>query len=462
MRTVEANKHLTVLTAPHFVIFILFLQHSFNIVTTLRERYIFPTFGAQSIYNMKRLIFLFTLFLSLIGLNAQTYTIQTVPNPKNIDHGYVSNPDGILSMQTVHKLNQELYALEKKSEVQTAIVAIQSIGQTDYTEFAYQLASYWGIGKADKSTGLLLLLVLDQRAVRIEVGNGLEGLLPDAICERILQDYIFPAFKAGDYDSGFLAATQYISQRLTLESALEELLLKREYAPQRTGLNLLLAYLILAFLVLLVMDIVAYKLFNGRKKSPNNIQYQRVVPYIRICQITACMFPLPMYFWYIYIKRQHQKLRQRPIKCPECGAIMQLLNEQEEDRLLSASQQTEEKIHSIDYDVWECKSCLNHIILPYESMNTKYQTCPYCHTHSYGLYSDVVRVQATQFHPGKREKTYLCKYCGKTDIRTFTIPQLPIVVTGGGGRGSFGGGGGFSGGSWGGGGFSGGGAGGNF
>ena len=140
---------------------------------------------------------------------------------------------------------------------------------------------------------------------------------------------------------------------------------------------------------------------------------------------------------------------------------MQLLNEQEEDRLLSASQQTEEKIHSIDYDVWECKSCLNHIILPYESMNTKYQTCPYCHTHSYGLYSDVVRVQATQFHPGKREKTYLCKHCGKTDVSTYTIPQLPIVVSSGGNRGGFGGGG-FSGGSWGGGGFSGGGAGGNF
>ncbi len=410
---------------------------------------------------MKHLSILLALFLSLGYLKAQTYSIETVPNPKDFNHGYVSNPDGILSAETVNELNQQLYLLEKKSEVQTAIVAIQSIGNADYTEFAYQLASYWGIGKADKSTGLLLLLVLDERAVRIEVGNGLEGLLPDAVCERILQDNMFPAFKAGDYNSGFLAATQYITQRLTQESALEELLLKREYAPQRTGLNLLLAYLILAFLVLLVMDIVAYHLFNGRKNSPNNIQYQRVIPYIRICQITMCMFPLPMFLWYKYIKRQHQKLRQRPIKCPECGAKMQLLTEQEEDRLLNASQQTEEKIHSIDYDVWECKSCLNHIILPYESMNTKYQTCPYCHTHSYGLYSDVVRVQATQFHPGKREKTYLCKHCGKTDVSTYTIPQLPIVVSSGGNRGGFGGGG-ISGGSGGGGGFSGGGAGGNF
>lgn len=414
---------------------------------------------------MKRLTFLFILFSSLSSLAylmAQPYTIQTVPNPKDINNGYVSNPDGILSKETVDKLNKELYALERKSEVEVAIIAIQSIGQADYTEFAYQLANYWGIGKANKSTGLLLLLVLDERAARIEVGNGLEGLLPDAVCERILQNYMFPAFKAGDYDSGFQAATQYITQRLTQESALEELLLDREYAPQRKGLNLLIAYLILAFLVLLVMDIVAYHLFNGRKKSPNNIQYQRVIPYIRICQITMCMFPLPMFLWYIYVKHQHKMLRLRPIKCPECGATMQLLNEQEEDRLLSASQQTEEKLHSVDYDVWECKSCLNHIILPYESMNTRYQTCPYCHTHSYGLYSDVVRVQATQFHPGKREKTYLCKHCGKTDISTYTIPQLPIVIAGSGSRGGFGGGGGFSGGSWGGGGFSGGGAGGNF
>lgn len=420
--------------------------------------YIFLIFGAQSIYDMKRLIFLFTLFLSLIGLNAQPYTIQTVPNPKDISPSYVSNPDGILSIEAVNELNQMLYTLEKKSEVQTAIVAIQSIGQADYTEFAYQLANYWGIGKADKNTGLLLLLVLDERAVRIEVGNGLEGLLPDAVCEGILQDYMFPAFKAGDYDSGFLAATHYITQRLTQESALEELLLEREYAPQRKGLNLLIVYLMVAFLVLIVMDVFAYRLFNGREDSPNNVRYQRVMPYAQICRVAAYLFPLPMYFWYLYIKRRQRILRQRPIKCPECGTTMHLLNEQDEDRLLNASQQTEEKIHSIDYDVWECGSCLNHIILPYKSMNTKYKACPYCHTHSYGLHSDVVLVQATQYRPGKGEKTYLCKHCGKIDINTYAIPQLPIAVSGGGSSGRSGG----SGGSWGGGSFSGGGAGGHF
>ena len=137
---------------------------------------------------------------------------------------------------------------------------------------------------------------------------------------------------------------------------------------------------------------------------------------------------------------------------------MTLLSETEEDVHLSKKQQKEEQLRSVNYDVWECKHCYNHIILPYHAQKTPYSECKYCHAIASSLHADVILTQATQLYSGLGERTYICHHCGKQIVNQYVIPKLPVVVvTGGSGSG-----GGFSGGSWGGGGFSGGGAGGHF
>ena len=127
---------------------------------------------------MKKLIYVvFCLFPILVS--ATEYTIQTVPKPKNAyENGFVSNPDGILKNQTVQEINIYLDSLEKKTGAEVAIVVVGSIGSEEIKPFATDLLKLWGIGKAKKDNGLLVLFVLDQKKVTFETGYGLEGALP--------------------------------------------------------------------------------------------------------------------------------------------------------------------------------------------------------------------------------------------------------------------------------------------
>ena len=144
---------------------------------------------------------LYTLFTILIALalsvsvvaQKSVYTVSSIPNSKlECNHCYVSDPDGLLSQEMVNKLNKKLSYLQQQTGVETAIVVVESIGSADYYDFAYKLFNHWKIGDADKNSGLLILLVGDQRAVKVETGLGLEGLLPDATCKIILEEEVFP------------------------------------------------------------------------------------------------------------------------------------------------------------------------------------------------------------------------------------------------------------------------------
>ena len=405
---------------------------------------------------MKRLWIISVLMIVCHYLHAG-HTLHSVPNPR-LNHTYVSNPDNILSESAVETINQQLRLLERETEVQIAIIALTSIGNNDYTNFSYNLATTWGVGKAEKNTGLLMLLVLDQRAVRIEVGKGLEGLLPDAVCERILQEKIFPAFREGNYDHGCIDGVNSIYTLLTTDEAKAELLLEREYASRRWWVEILIYYLMAGFILLILCAWLGEKLLNARPTAANNIRYAQCHDYMSLCWGLAVLFPLPLLFWALYVHRRRLKIRYTPVTCPECRHKMTLLSEKEEDIHLNKKQQTEENIRSVNYDVWECKHCYNHIILPYQKKRSRYSECAYCHAIACKLYADVVLLQPTQFSYGEGERTYTCHHCGKQFVKTYSIPKLPIVITSGGNRN----GGGFSGGSWGGGGFSGGGAGGHF
>ena len=412
---------------------------------------------------MRLKIICLSVFVWLLAvLPAAGYLPTTVPDPKYLGNDcFVSNPDGILSGAAEAQLNAMLSDLQQRSEVEVAVVALNSIDLPDYTEFAYELFRYWKIGQAGKDNGLLLLLVADERAVRIETGYGLEGLLPDAGCNRLVAGYGLPAFRAGDYDAGCLAGVGEISRLLTTQEALEELLLDQRGAGDTSAVSVLMIYLMLAFAVWICLIWFVYRKLAVNPGASNNVRYQRLQAPYQWSVLFAVLFPFPVAFFAWWLKRRREAVRRAPVRCNECGAKMVLLSERDEDRYLTAAQQSEEAVESVDYDVWECKSCFNHIILPYEKQGSKYGKCPHCQAKTYALYADVVRIRATQFREGMGEKTYLCRHCQHRHVQAYTIPKLPVVVAGGvgGGRGS---GGGFSGGSWGGGFSGGGGAGGRF
>lgn len=170
---------------------------------------------------------------------------------------------------------------------------------------------------------------------------------------------------------------------------------------------------------------------------------------------TAVFFPIPFLIYVFYYFKQKDKLRNHPRNCKNCSDPMLKLDEVADDKHLSKAQLLEEELKSVDYDVWYCGGCSAKQVYSFKNIFSKYSNCASCGTRAYYLYSNVTLVSATYDSTGTGEKTYKCKYCGKTHSETYTIARKErsssSSSSGGGGGSSFGGGssgGGGSGSSW--------------
>ena len=142
------------------------------------------------------------MFFAVISVSAKTYTVVDVPNVHRADSTrFVSNPDGILSVEAENELNGILRDIRRNSSAEAVVVVVDDIEGGDIDGFATELFENWGLGKGDKDNGLLILVAKDLRRAAIRPGYGLEGVLPDITCGRILREQMFPRFKDGDYDA---------------------------------------------------------------------------------------------------------------------------------------------------------------------------------------------------------------------------------------------------------------------
>ncbi len=121
---------------------------------------------------------------------------------------------GILSPDTRARLDRMLDAEERQTTNQIVVVTLKSLGGIPIEQYGYQLGRHWGIGQKGKDNGALVIVVPSSHDVRIEVGYGLEGQLTDAQTKIVIERYMVPAFKRGDYDGGVLAGTQAVLQLL--------------------------------------------------------------------------------------------------------------------------------------------------------------------------------------------------------------------------------------------------------
>ena len=164
--------------------------------------------------------------LLTLGLMAEVYTPYMVPNPRTTDgKAFVADPDHLLSADERNAIQDAAEQLHTLTGVEMVTVLLDDIGEADAFDFAYDLFNEWGIGDSETNTGVLLFFTMQQHDIRITTGKGLEGLLPDAVCYDIIVDDIIPLLRQGQYGAGLLAGNQAVTQRLTTQQALQELLL---------------------------------------------------------------------------------------------------------------------------------------------------------------------------------------------------------------------------------------------
>ncbi|MGL5513734.1 MAG: TPM domain-containing protein [Sporomusa sp.] len=148
---------------------------------------------------MKRLAWLILLvFLVLTGTALAQPQIPPAPT-RDI---YVQDRAGVLDSATKNKINSLGNKLAAKTKAQVVVLTVKSLDEAPIEQYALEVLRRWGIGDKQLNNGVLLLVAVNDRQSRIEVGYGLEGALNDAKTGAIQDQYIIPYFAAGDYNQG--------------------------------------------------------------------------------------------------------------------------------------------------------------------------------------------------------------------------------------------------------------------
>ncbi|NJN41471.1 MAG: YgcG family protein [Flammeovirgaceae bacterium] len=152
-------------------------------------------------------LFVFLLSFSTLNLFAQ----KPVPELWGVR---VHDEAGVLKSSTVEQLEQQLKSFEDSTSNQIAILIINSLDGDVLEDYSLRVAETWQLGQHGKDNGVLLLISIDDREMRIEVGRGLEGVLTDATCYLIIRNEITPRFRQGNFDEGVSEAINAITKSI--------------------------------------------------------------------------------------------------------------------------------------------------------------------------------------------------------------------------------------------------------
>ncbi len=156
---------------------------------------------------------LIALALLLAPLAAFAQTSEPLQFPELT--GRIVDRASLLSDAQRKELSRKLEDLETKTTAQFVVVTLTSLSGRTIEEYGYQLGRHWGIGQKTTNNGVLLIVAPNERKVRIEVGYGAEGILPDAVSSLIIQRVIIPKFRANDYAGGIVAGADEIIKVLS-------------------------------------------------------------------------------------------------------------------------------------------------------------------------------------------------------------------------------------------------------
>jgi uncharacterized protein len=300
--------------------------------------------------------------------------LSSIPNPRVRDGTWVTDMPGALRADTIARLNATIGAFERTTGVEMAVVVVQSLDGSSIEAAAEELFQLWGIGKKDRDNGLLLLWSIGDRRVRVEVGYGLEGVLPDGKAGAILDAYVIPHFRTADFDAGILAGVDALIAAAR-DEAVELPLAATETYDEDSGSSLWL----------------------------------------------PLVGSIPLGLGSLIGFRKWRRYRRR--RCPQCKTRMHLLSDADDDELLQEGQVAEERIGSVDYDVWRCPACSHHFTLRYPKWFSQYDKCPQCANRTKSSKEHVITA-ATTSSSGSARVVETCAFCSFTHEFTKTLPRI--------------------------------------
>jgi uncharacterized protein len=333
---------------------------------------------------------------------------------------------GIIEPADADSIRAMLNALRADPGVEVRVLTVQSIARYDSTAstpeaFATAVYNEWKLGYGQAQDGVLVMVSVDDRFARIELGNGVPAH-QGARMQAVMDDRMVPRFREGDYSGGVMEGMHGIAE--SFRGSDPSAAAPEPYAssPQPVG----------GF-----AQEPAYRSPADDAGSDGGALALAGLLGLGVAGVAGATY-----------------LRHRKRNCAQCGRVMQRLDETADDAYLESGRRMEEVLGSVDYDVWKCTGCDSHQVLPYGGWFTGFRTCPQCSYRTMSVSTNVLE-PATYQSSGRELITRYCRHCNWRDEDVVVLPRLVETETtsssssGGGssGGGWSGGGGGSSGGS---------------
>lgn len=348
---------------------------------------------AQNLGARRGLRFLVLVWICLLG-TLSTTRAQEYPAYNDI---YVNDFAGILDLGHESILRRNLTDLRENDGVEFTVVTIRSMNDYGHDgniePFATGLFNFWGVGNATRNDGIMLLVAVEDRVLRVEVGSGY-GPEMDLEVQRIIDRVILPEMAQENYATGIMAGVDAV-----------------------------------------IADLRGIE--GGDLDQPGYTPDDMPVPFWDrfAAWFYAATTPVAAFAAWVFLKWR----RRRPRICPKDGTKMARLGEDYEDSYLTAGQQAEESLKSVDYDVWECPTCQHHTVETYRKWFSRHGACRSCNYKT--VESDRTTLESpTYSSTGRARVDYSCQHCSEAWSATEIIPKKTRSSSSSSSSSSFGGG----------------------
>ncbi len=318
---------------------------------------------------------IFAIYLMVAPAWAETY-------PERTDR-FLNDFADVLTLNQEAAIRAKLVEVHRNSDIEFTVLTINSL--QDYGHggkiepYATTLFNTWGIGDGSRNDGVLMLVAVSDRVIRIEVGSGY-GLDLNTPMQFIIDRTILPRFREGDMPEGISAGVSDVIGEVT----------GRDRRAREAA-----------------------------KRAEETVSVQPTI----FERIPGWLYGALAAFLGAGGLLLRRWLRHRPRICPNDSSKMERMLEDWDDQHLQPGQITEERLKSVDYDVWKCMRCDHMTIEAYKGWFSRYSACRSCGNKTVESDSTILQ-SATRHSSGLKRIDYNCLHCQDTWSLRKTIPRI--------------------------------------
>jgi uncharacterized protein len=315
---------------------------------------------------------------------------------------YINDYAGLLSGEDAANVRALLMGLKREQGIEATVVTINSVG--DYgtgdktiERFATNLFNAWGIGHKERSDGVLMLVAVDDREIRIEVGSGY-GESQTANMQEVINEHMIPTFKRNRYSQGIYRGARAVVGKLTGNWPEDLSIATASSSPSTLPAQSNLIHSSTNFISHQLANVSFGTLFG-----------------VAIVAFVAFRAARTGLGWYRRYRKRH---------CPHCQTSMVCLDEVSDDVYLDSGQKLEEELKSVNYDVWRCPGCNYHTLHNHRGrFFSSFRRCLECGYNAVSVGTTQL-VPPTYSSTGSRSVTKDCRHCDYHHEEIVIVPKL--------------------------------------